>query len=83
MNSHASPKTSCKNLIEAELLDANELLAVMPFSRASLYAWSHSGAFPAPIRLGHQRFRWRRADVNAWLEARGLPLLPAPDAVTA
>ncbi len=68
-----SPKESL-----ADFISANELLAAWPFSRGSLYNWSHSGDFPSPTRFGPKRYLWRRSTVNEWLEARGLPPLPSP-----
>ena len=36
--------------------------------------WLHEavkrGDFPAPVKLGARAVGWRRADVQAWLEAR-------------
>lgn len=63
----------------ADFVSAKEILSAIPFSKASLYNWSHSGAFPTPIRTGRWRLRWRRSDVNAWLAARNLPPLPGPE----
>ena len=59
-----------------DLLDAKQLLPLMPFSRPSLYIWSRTGKFPKPVSIG-DRLRWHRADVNQWLSERGLAPLPA------
>ena len=79
MASSRSPRVE-KSLPFDDLLDAGQLLAVLPFSKASLYNWSHGGSFPTPIKTGRQRYRWRRSDVDAWLRDRGLAPLPAPEA---
>ncbi len=38
----------------------------------TVYSWNHSGTGPRPIRVG-KHVRYRRADVEAWLEAQAQP----------
>jgi len=47
-------------------------------SRWTLYRLIKDGRFPAPTKLGHQRF-WRRSDVEQCFPKR----IPPPAAVTA
>jgi len=63
-----------------DLVDAHQILASLPFSKASLYNWSHGGSFPSPIKTGRSRYRWRRSDVDQWLTERGLEPLPSREA---
>ena len=50
-----------------------DLLTIVPFSAATLWRKVKAGTFPAPIRLSAGVTAWRRADVEAWLQARALP----------
>ena len=41
---------------------------------STIYRWIREGHFPAPVKLGvgpSGRVRWRAADVDGWLDARG------------
>ena len=77
MASNSSAQSAHTPISFDDLIDAHQILASMPFSRASLYNWSHGGSFPTPIKTGRSRYRWRRSDVNQWLEERGLEPLPS------
>lgn len=64
-----------------ELLTADDLAQVLRVSTGVIYHWGLGtkrapDGFPAPIKLG-RLLRWRRADVQAWLEAAPA-LLPSP-----
>jgi excisionase family DNA binding protein len=46
-----------------------QLAAWLGVPIATLYRWNYSGSGPRITRLG-RHVRYRRADVEAWLEAR-------------
>lgn len=47
---------------------AKDLLPILPFGRASLWKFSKSGQFPAPVRITNGITAWRNADVISWLD---------------
>lgn len=40
-------------------------------SIATIWRWSSSGLFPAPVKLGPNTTRWRTNDIEAWLDKTG------------
>jgi len=44
-----------------------DLLHFVPFSKATLWRLSASGAFPKPIKLAPRITAWRCEDVHAWM----------------
>lgn len=59
--------------ISAQLLPqgmsrAAQILPMLPFGSTTLWAWSKSGRFPAPVRLSPTMTAWRNSDVLNWLE---------------
>ena len=53
------------------LMTVADLAAMLNTSQRSIYRFSAEGKIPRPARLGQQP-RWRRAEVEAWIEA-GMP----------
>ncbi len=53
-----------------EMLTRAQVLKVLGVSRTTLWRWQAAGEFPSPLRLGDATFRWRRAEIEAWLESR-------------
>ena len=51
-----------------ELLTVEEVAARLRISPGSLYNLRYGSAAPPAIRIG-SRLRWRRADVEAWIDA--------------
>lgn len=39
-------------------------------SRATIYNWIRDGHFPKPIRIGPRAVRWRKSDIEKWIEGR-------------
>jgi prophage regulatory protein len=39
-------------------------------SRATVWRWTHSAAFPKPIKLSVGCTRWRLSDIEEWEQAR-------------
>lgn len=58
--------------MQPSVLRLPEVLARVPLSRASVYAFIKKGTFPAPVRLSPRAVAWREADIKAWLDARPL-----------
>jgi predicted DNA-binding transcriptional regulator AlpA len=52
-----------------ELLTIEQVSADYGFPVATLYGWRHRGVGPASVRLG-ARVRYRRADIEAWIDDR-------------
>lgn len=47
-----------------------QLLAAIPFSRATLWRRIKSGDFPVPVRFGPRLNAWKADEVIAWLGAQ-------------
>ena len=52
------------------LLRVRDVLAIVPFSRTTLWRRVRSGSFPAPVRLGERIVAWRERDVRQWVDSR-------------
>jgi predicted DNA-binding transcriptional regulator AlpA len=48
-----------------------ELLALLPFSRTTLWRMERRGEFPRSVRLSAGIKAWRTEDVIRWLQERG------------
>jgi prophage regulatory protein len=46
------------------------VMRVTGLSRSTLYRLIADRQFPRPVRLGPRAVAWRRADVDAWSDAR-------------
>jgi excisionase family DNA binding protein len=55
---------------DAALLTKAEVAALLRVSRATMDRMIRDGTAPPAIRLPSGRLRWRRTDVEAWLEER-------------
>ena len=42
-------------------------IALLPFSRATLWRKVRAGTFPAPVKLSERVTAWRVGDVRTWL----------------
>jgi len=67
------------------LLDATQASKLLGVSRATFWTYHSAGKVPLPIRLSPRVVKWRRAELEAWVQA-GCPRRamwhypPAPDA---
>ncbi len=52
------------------LLRIYEVLNLVPFSKATLYALIRKGDFPRPIRLAARTVAWRESDIATWIASR-------------
>jgi predicted DNA-binding transcriptional regulator AlpA len=57
------------NESRTELLTIEQVSADYGFPVPTLYGWRHRGVGPASVRLG-ARVRYRRADIEAWIDER-------------
>ena len=57
--------------LEDRLLDAKELAQYLGINLKTLYTYRHTN-FPLPpaFNLGERRMRWRKSEVDAWIESR-------------
>ena len=51
-----------------QVLRENGVLAMVPWSRATLWRRVKAGEFPRPIRLGPRARGWIKSEVGAWIE---------------
>jgi len=54
---------------ERLLLTARELRKAIGVSTTTLWRWVRDGKFPPQVRIG-SLVRWKRSEVDAWLQAR-------------
>ena len=52
-----------------DLWSPDEVADYLGVPRATLYGWRYKGTGPRAMRVG-RHLRYRRADVEAWLETR-------------
>ena len=48
---------------------AREVAAALGIAKSTLYNWIGAGQFPAPIHVGEKCSRWRRSEVDAWIDS--------------
>lgn len=53
-----------------ELLNTNEVADLLKIPPATLRYWRHTGTGPKSFKVGPKRVMYRRADVEAWIEAQ-------------
>jgi excisionase family DNA binding protein len=58
-----------------QLMTIDEVGAYMQVPVKTLYDWRHRGIGPPGMRVG-RHVRYRRSDVDAWLESCRDPVLP-------
>lgn len=54
----------------SQLFDIETLAAYLDVSKATIYGWRHDKADCPPAMKLQNRLRWRREDVDRWLESR-------------
>jgi len=57
---------------EKLLLTASELAALLGVNRSTIWTWHSGGKIPMPLQIGGIT-RWRRAEIQHWLEAGAPP----------
>ena len=53
-----------------ELIIANEITQLIPYSQNHLRSLEAQGNFPKRIRIGANRVAWLREEIDRWIEAR-------------
>ncbi len=53
-----------------QLLKGREVAKYLGISQGTFYIMLREGRFPSGIRLGPGTVRWKRSDVDLWLEGR-------------
>ena len=53
-----------------ELIIANEITKLIPYSQNHLRRLEAQGNFPKRIRIGANRVAWLREEIDRWIEAR-------------
>lgn len=61
------PATATREPSE-RLLKIADILDIVPISRVTVWEWTRTGKFPAPIKLGRRNY-WRQSEVFEWLLA--------------
>ena len=52
----------------SELMTRRDVAAYLQIHHKTVSAYVRRGALPAPVRLGAGTIRWRRQDIDAWVE---------------
>ena len=66
-NKPASPAVANYTLPAEGFVRANNVLKVIPSSRAAFLEDVKAGRFPQPVRLGVRRIAWRVEDIRAYI----------------
>ena len=56
--------------MQNELLNRQAVQDILGISRQTLITYQKKYGFPTPIRIGPQTQRWRRSEIEAWLDSR-------------
>lgn len=56
--------------MEDNLLRVQEVSAAIRCSRSFIYQQMTLGKFPKSIKLGERAVRWRKSDIEKWIEER-------------
>lgn len=57
-------------LVTNILFTRREVERYVKLSRSSIYSLMRKGQFPVPIRISAQAVRWKKAEIDEWLDAR-------------
>lgn len=52
------------------LLDIHGVTKYLSLSRATIYRAIKERGFPGPVPLGYRLSRWRRSEIDAWVDAQ-------------
>lgn len=64
-------------MTDTRLMSTRELAEYLGVPRNTIYQWRHNGDGPRAIRVG-RHLRFRRADIDEWLERNAEPGPAAP-----
>ena len=54
----------------SRILRIGDVLRLTGVCRTTIWRWSRTGKFPAPIRLGSRHIGWRAEEVEEWVDSR-------------
>ena len=54
-----------------QLMDINAVMEMVSLRRTMIYGLISKNRFPQPVKLSSRCVRWRRTDLDAWID--GLP----------
>ena len=55
-------------MTKQQLLDTDQLAAILPVTAETLRFWRHMGKGPKYFKIGGRKVYYRQEDVDAWLE---------------
>lgn len=58
---------------ELEYFSVADLQRHYGFGNATIWRWVKEGRFPQPVRIGKRWTRWRKADVEAFINRNQTP----------
>lgn len=64
------PRKKLPPAVPERLLSMREVMALIPYSRPSIYRLVAANRFPAPLKIGDNKIAWRESDVLAWQTSR-------------
>ncbi len=57
--------------IQKQVMNLNDVLALLGISKSTLYRLIDAGSFPKPFKLGVRLNAWRVETIETWLMAKG------------
>ena len=54
--------------VERLLLGPKDVIEMVNLSRSTIYRKVQNGEFPAPLNLGGNARRWRKDQIEAWID---------------
>lgn len=61
------------------IITKKELRELVPYTPQHIHRLEKAGKFPRRLQLGANRVGWRLADIQAWVESRTAPPMPAEE----
>lgn len=56
--------------MEMEYLRENQILAMIPVDRTTIWRWEKKGDFPKRRKLGSNTVGWLKSEVQQWMKDR-------------
>ena len=53
-----------------QLLTIKQVVEITSFTRPTIYTLMRISDFPRPIKTGLRAVRWKRSDIDHWIETR-------------
>ena len=66
--SNEVPSKRSRSKPSQEFCSANEICTRLSIARSTINKWQEDRHFPMPIKIGSYCNRWRRVEVDAWVE---------------